>query len=173
MCAALLCSARNILQWVDRSYRGSHSKKSIRSSPARRLPATCSTRTSMTNDIHRNHLHLEMISSQEGNLSKCSFWSFVVEVPKPNAFVLNKWRKASSSFHPHLDPSCARLSSSDAVLCRNDFRKSSLLDGFALNSDISRLRSLEYCRRGPLPFMPISTGPPPYPECTLDASCGC
>ena len=111
---------------------------------------------------------MEMISSQEAS-SKCSFWSFVVEVP--NAF--DKWRKASSSFHPHLDPSCARLSSSDAVLCRNDFRKSSLLDGFALNSDISRLRSLEYCRRGPLQFMPISTGPPPYPECTLDGSCGC
>ena len=106
--------------------------------------------------------------------SKCSFWSFVVEVHPIMVFHPEQVaQNVSSSFHPHLDPSCARLSSSDAVLCRNDFRKSSLLDGFALNSDISRLRSLEYCRRGPLPFMPISTGPPPYPECTLDGSCGC
>lgn len=75
-----------------------------------------------------------------------------------------------------MDPSCARLSSSDAVLCRNDFRKSSLLDGFALNSDMSRDRSLEYCRLGPLPA--ISTCCIPFiPACPWRPdpaiSCGC
>ena len=47
-------------------------------------------------------------------------------------------------------PICARLSNSLADRCKNDLRKSSLLLGLALNSDISRDRSDEYCRLGPV-----------------------